>query len=281
MDSNEPILLSQFRHQQRGYSSLKDLRQRPSVEAEAVSTGWRELDAIWKLYPGQFTVVTGIAGHGKSTFILNVICNIAKKEAIRSFLYVPENESHLVENLRGIWGNEEGFDDFAENLCYVQSSNPEIYRNAPMDLNWVLNQAVMGITKDFTTVLVIDPWNELEHYKPNNMLMTDYIRLCLMELKKFSRSHKVAIIMVAHPTKAVCENGGRTPTLADCEGSMNWYNKCDNGLIVTRNMEHSTAKVISAKVREHGAGKVGACQFYVDVNTGRFTPQYAGDGYGR
>ena len=32
--------------------------------------------------------------------------------------------------------------------------------------------------------------------------------------------------------------------------------------------------MISAKVREIGAGRVGACHFDVDSQTGVFTPQY-------
>ncbi len=271
---------SKQRHGQRGYYSLKDLRQRPSIAEQCLSTGWKELDAIWRLYAGQFTVVTGIAGQGKSTFLLNVLCNLAKKHCTRSFLYVPENEGHLLDKMRGIWGPQGGFDDFCENLCYVQSANPEEYREMPfMNLPWVLDQARVAVEKDWTSVLLIDPWNELEHYKPANMLLTDYIRECLMHLKRYSRVANVSIILVAHPTKAVFEEKGkpRQPTLADIEGSMNWYNKCDNGLVITRNMELNTAKVISCKVREHGAGKVGACAFYVDPNTGVFTPQYGGE----
>jgi hypothetical protein len=80
------------------------------------------------------------------------------------------------------------------------------------------------------------------------------------------------VIMVAHPTKAGVSEG-KTPTLADIEGSMNWYNKCDNGLIVVRDPSLATAKVISAKVREMGAGSRGACRFYVDETTGIFIPQ--------
>jgi predicted ATP-dependent serine protease len=83
------------RHGQAGYFSLADVPQQPDVSQIAISTGWWELDQIWRLYPGQFNVVTGIAGHGKSTFLLNVLCNIYKKHGTKSFLYVPENEAHL------------------------------------------------------------------------------------------------------------------------------------------------------------------------------------------
>jgi hypothetical protein len=55
---------------------------------------------------------------------------------------------------------------------------------------------------------------------------------------------------------------------------MNWFNKCDNGLIVARDQDKSTTRVISAKVRESpAAGKLGVCYFTVDRNTGIFTPQ--------
>jgi hypothetical protein len=95
-----------------------------------------------------------------------------------------------------------------------------------------------------------------------------------MAIKQFCRATNVIFIMVAHPTKDVREASGalRTPTLADIEGSMAWYNKCDNGLIVVREKDCVT-KVISAKVRELGAGRRGACLFTVDSETGLFTPQ--------
>jgi twinkle protein len=84
----------------------------------------------------------------------------------------------------------------------------------------------------------------------------------------------VIVIVVAHPTKAVNENGGRVPNLSDIEGSMNWFNKCDNGLVVARDPTNNTSRVISAKVREIGAGSLGVCYFTVDPNTGKFTPQH-------
>ena len=113
-----------------------------------------------------------------------------------------------------------------------------------------------------------------DHAKPRDMLMSDYIGECLMLVKQFCRSLNAIVIIVAHPTKAVNEGGGRIPTLADIEGSMNWFNKCDNGLIVVRDTVRDSTRVISAKVREIGAGKRGVCHFDVDPQTGIFKPQY-------
>lgn len=268
-------VISGGRHGQEGYYSLSQVPQRGRVSDISVGTGWPEFDEIWKLYPGQFTMVTGVAGHGKSTLLQNIICNISRIHGIKSFMYVPENEGHILEKMKLIWGDAPGFDAFADSGCFIQSAAPAVYDSQAKTLQWVLDKAVMAVEQDGVEVLLIDPWNELERAKPKDMLLSDYIGQCLMHLKQFCRAMNVAVILVAHPTKAgVAE--GKTPSLADIEGSMNWYNKCDNGLIVVRDPTGNTARVISAKVREIGAGCRGECHFFVDISTGLFTPQPGG-----
>lgn len=255
---------------------LADLPQRESVSKKAISTGWWELDQIFKFYPGQFVVVTGIAGHGKSTFVLNMLRHLAQ-DGINSFLYVPENETYLYEKLSLIWNDEQSFSDFAQRQCVVLSATPKDIQEPPKDLRWVLDKAYEAIERYKIEFVLIDPWNELERVKPRDLTMADYITQCLMLIKQFCRATNCIVIMVAHPTKDVrdAKGGLRTPGLADIEGSMAWYNKCDNGLIVWRDPKHeNTSKVISAKVREIGAGKRGSCSFLVDPNTGIFKPQY-------
>jgi twinkle protein len=266
------VKLDLHRHQQPGYYALGELPQQGSVNDIVIPTGWWELDQIWRPYPGQFTVTTGVAGHGKSTFLLNVLCNLARLQGVGSFLYVPENERHLREKLQAIWGPHDGFADFCRNQCFVQSAQPNRYDDAAHTLDWVLDKAVVALKEDNADVVLIDPWNELERARPRDMLMTDYIGECLMYLKQFCRSMNAIVIMVAHPTKAGIAEG-KTPSLSDIEGSMNWYNKCDNGLIVVRDPEKPVARVISAKAREAGSGRRGVCHFYVDPTTGVFTPQ--------
>jgi len=275
MNAPHLTVVSGDRHGQPGYHSLANLPQGGNISDIAVGTGWPELDEIWKLYPGQFTIVTGVAGHGKSTLLLNVVANVARAHQMKSFLYVPENERHIQEKLRLIWGGRRGWDAFADDYCFVQSATPVAYDSVPKTLQWVLDRAVVAVERDGVDLLLIDPWNELERSKPKEMLLSDYIGQCLMYLKQFCRSLDVTVILVAHPTKAGVEQG-KTPTLADIEGSMNWYNKCDNGLIVVRPPISSTCKVISAKVREHGAGRRGECHFFVDPATGVFSPQPGG-----
>lgn len=262
-----------WRHNQRGYYRLIDLPQGGSIEDVSFGTGWWELDQILRFYPGQFVVVTGSAGQGKSTFLLNVMLNISLQDGIKTFLYAPENERYLIEKLRLMWRSDsEGFERFASEHCFVQSAAP--LDRDPHTINWVLDKAATAVVQDGAEFVIIDPWNELERAKPKDMLLTDYICQCLMDIKDFCRTLNVTVVMVAHPTKAVNEGGGRTPHLSDIEGSMNWFNKCDNGLVVVRAKEGNSTKVISQKVREApGAGKVGVCHFTVDGKTGIFSAQ--------
>jgi twinkle protein len=256
------MLKGGHRHEQRGYFALSELPQKPEIGDAAISPGWDVLAELWKIYPGQFTIVTGTPGHGKSTLVLNVVCNIARTHGYRSFLYVPENEAFLQYKLRRIYGGH-GFADFAQDQCFVQSAEVQSYDQQPRTLGWVLDRAVVGIRRDGVRLLVIDPWNELEHAKPRDLTMTDYIRECLMYLKQFVRAYNVAVILVAHPTKSHAGDN-RKPTLYDVEGSAAWFNKCDNGLIVHRDAENNSMTVISAKVRERGAGKRGECLLLVN-----------------
>lgn len=264
------------RHGQHGYFALADLPQRGSIEQQAFGVGWWELDEIFKFYLGQFVVVTGIAGHGKSTFVMNCLVKLAREKGVKSFLYVPENEGHLREKLRKLWpGDTETFDLFCEESCFVQSAVLS-QNEKPRDMRWVLEQAATAVQRDGVEIVLIDPWNELDRAKPKDMLLSDYIGRCLMEVKDFCRTVNATVIVIAHPTKAVNENGGRVAGLADIEGSMNWFNKCDNGLIVVRDPENNSVRVISAKVREIGAGRIGCCHFQVDPKTGIFTPMRGG-----
>lgn len=268
-----------MRHNQVGYYSLKDLPQRQSIERASLSTHWPELDEILRLYLGQFIVVTGTAGSGKSTFVMNLMCNLAREDGVRTFLYTPENEQHVRNKLFKIWNRTDAsFNHFAEFQCFIQSSEYTEYDNDQKTLPWILDKAVIATERDGCNLIVLDPWNEIERAKPKDMLLTDYIAECIRLMKQFCRVYDVILIIVAHPTKAISDGGKelRVPRLCDIEGSMAWWNKCDNGLIVARKQGENSARVISAKVRELGAGKLGECYFRVDPATGVFTPEYGG-----
>jgi hypothetical protein len=203
--------------------------------------------------------------------MLNIIAKLAAEQKIGSFLYVPENEGSIVEKVRLLWpGNDVQWRRFCKGLCSIQSAVPQSHLDPYHTIDWALDIAKYAVLYDKREIIFLDPWNELERTnKPKDQLMTDYIGDSLRLVKQFCRTYKVTVIVVAHPTKQAMQ-ADRPMNLADVEGSMNWGNKSDNVLIVSRNK--CTAKITSAKVRETGAGFRGECEFSVDMYTGKFTP---------
>jgi len=259
-----------------GYFAAADLPEAAPIADCVLSTGWRELDGIFKLYPEQFTVITGKPNHGKSTFALNLTINVARLHGMRTFFYAPENERDFKNKMRKIWlardrveNCEHRFEHFLATQAYVQTN-----RHAEPDLlktiTWVLSRAVEAVERDHCELVLLDPWNWIERAKRKDELLTDYINECLYNVKDFAQRYEVPVLMVAHPTKTVKDQ--TAPTLYDIEGSANWANKCDNGLVVVRE-QGDVAKVISQKVREQPeAGTLGARNFHVDIASGLFTP---------
>ena len=66
---------------------------------------WRELYELYRLTSPALVVTTGKAGHGKSTFLFNVILNLCRQHHSKVFMYVPENEQHLRKKLARIHGD--------------------------------------------------------------------------------------------------------------------------------------------------------------------------------
>lgn len=121
--------------------------------------------------------------------------------------------------------------------------------------------------------IVIDPWNELEHLRPNGSSETEYIGEALSKFRRFAIAHQVHVWLVVHPTKMRKLDDGSEPipTLYDCSGSANFRNKADMGITVWRDVSAKDSRVQAhiTKVRYANHGEVGAVQFAYDPPTKR------------
>jgi hypothetical protein len=106
------------------------------------------------------------------------------------------------------------------------------------------------------------PGTSLEHDRHRDESETEYIGRAIRTLKRFAKAFQVHICVVAHPTKSVKDGDGKykMPTLYDINGSANWYNKADLGVIVHRENEdrHADQGPEVPLPRDHRQARRGA-----------------------
>jgi twinkle protein len=121
-------------------------------------------------------------------------------------------------------------------------------------------------------MVVIDPWNEIEHKRRRDETETEYISRALRMIKRFAKQYDVAFWLVAHPSKP--QQGAKNiPGLYDISGSANWANKADYGLTYHRpQFDVNEAKIIVNKVRMGLPGKRGEVSVTFDFRSSKFRP---------
>lgn len=214
-------------------------------EPKAYSTGWPCLDEYLQLWLGELLVVSGIPGHGKSTWTMNMCANLARQHgwrtAVASFEIptVPALRFKLRLAASGVptkeWTRDivTAADAFIQEHFIFIDADPVDDTDEDMTLEWLLERAADAVLRYGIRVLVIDPWNEVEHARPKHETETQYVNRSLRQIRRFALKHEVLAIVLAHPTKDVGKGGeSRTPTLYDIEGSAAWYNKPDHGVII-------------------------------------------------
>ena len=240
-----------------GVYKLDDLPPAPS--REAFTSGFPGLDNHYKWRWGDFVVVTGIPGHGKSTFVNDMVFRSVIKNncraAFASFEQHPSTDHK--RNMVNWYMNrpEAMMVGEAEAERWINDKFSFLVPNDDDDvtLEWVLEKASAAVIQHGCKVIVIDPWNEMDHIRGYDMTQTEYTGWAIKQFKKFARKHQVHFIVVAHPTKAVKQYGKENPdmpNLYDIEGSAHWYNKADVGVIVHREGTRTKVKVAKSKYHD-------------------------------
>lgn len=264
----------------RGLYRLSDYPDLPTIET--FSTGWSTINDRIRVFPGELLVVTGVPGHGKSQWVFNLLVNLGRLHSWVSAIFGPEMPT--VPHTRGILrkivhGREpttiddiRRTDAFLERHFLFIDADPTGQADTDFTLEWIIERAADAVLRDGIRVLVIDPWNEVEHAKLKGESSSDYIGRSLRALRRFARLWGVMVIIVAHPTKDIADRGKvRTPGLYDIDGAAHWFNKCDHGVVVERpESNEGEAWIWIPKVKFEGTGERGRVSMRFDKTSGRF-----------
>lgn len=249
--------------------------------------GWPCLNDLYSVREGEWTLVTGIPGHGKSEVIDAVMVNLAFDYGWTFAIFSPENQplerhfAKLAEKFIGKPFNKGARDRMtrqekedakrwiSDRFVFILPEEDELTVDAVLKLarTTVLRKGVKGI--------VIDPWNELDHQRKTGS-ETEYISQSLTKIRRFARECKVHVWLVAHPAKLMKDKAtGKypVPTPYDVSGSAHWRNKADNCLCVFREFTEGNklVDVHVQKIRFKEIGKVGVATLEYDYMTGRYS----------
>lgn len=215
----------------------------------------------WKLRLGDISVVTGIPSHGKSSLINDLCCGLADRYGVgtawASFEQSPQRDHR--RNLRTWYLKKPVEYAVQEELDAADHWIDESFvfmvpsEDDDVTLEWVLEKAEAAVVQWGAKVVVIDPWNEMDHSRDRSESLTEYTGRAIKALRRFARAFQAHVIIVAHPAKMRKNDDGQysVPTLYDVSDSAHWYNKADVGVVVHRTSATETlVRVAKSRYRE-------------------------------
>jgi twinkle protein len=273
----------------------------PLPAPQVFDIGFRLLSENYRMRLSDFVVITGVPGLGKSTFANDLCCRAALNHGLKiawaSFEQAPQRDHRRA--LRSWYGVakddrldidpvertaadlREGCPDFRMTREQIEEADAWIDRQMvfivpgeddDVTLDWMLDRMEAAVVRYGVQVVVIDPWNEMDHSRNRDETMTEYVGRAIKALKRFAKKFQVHLIVIAHPTKSTKDQDGkyRMPTLYDISDSANWYNKCDLGIIVHRESADDTLIKVQ-KSRYHDViGRPGEVRMHYSKDERRF-----------
>lgn len=265
---------------------------------------WAELNRFYLVKKKQWSVVTGIPSHGKSTWVDNLMIHFAELHGWKFLVISPENQP---------------IERHVENLIEIYSGKKFLHPDQARVARWALTGDEMGLSTKFVDDhfrfvnpsetefnidylcelgfqikndpddpfefdgMVIDPYNELESKRPSGFSETEYISSVLGKIRRFVKEVDCHLWFVAHPTKLretpkKDETDPRAskiyakPSMYDIAGAAHWYNKCDMGVVVYRNVDKNpeSTTIDIQKIRYRECGAKGSVELYYDTVCNRF-----------
>ena len=251
--------------------------------SRGAETGLKNLDDLCTFETGRLCVITGHPGDGKSEFTDELVLRLCLNHQWRTAYFSPENQPlpyHLAKLTEKLTGQRFRKGLMTEMLYekaqrYLAENISSILPKEDFTVESILERARQLVRRRGIRILVLDPFNRLEHRIPGGQTETQYISNLLNKFTEFAVQHNCLLVVVVHPRK-MNRNPvtGITPRVEmyDINGSADFYNKADYGIIVERDKEVGVTRVYVDKVKFKHLGVGGMASFVYDPVSGRYLP---------
>lgn len=158
-----------------------------------------------------------------STWNTNLIVNMAQSHHWKFAVFSPENNpmqrycAHMAQIYTGKpfgRGNNERItkEELEPTKFWIDEHFVFIVpRSDEMRIDNLIQKATICVLKHGVKGIVLDPWNEIDHTRPQGLSETEYISKCLSKLRYFARTYQVHVWLIAHPTKLLKRQDGTYP----------------------------------------------------------------------
>ncbi|MCU9848942.1 toprim domain-containing protein [Defluviimonas sp. WL0024] len=240
-------------------TAISDLRC--MAPRRVLRTGKRVFDSVLAFEVGAMSVATGVPGCGKSTFTTFIADLVSRHEDVRvgllSFETHPYRTRDHLSRLDTGWGWDDLAADEQRALAVRLDDRFRIvhrtYEEGAHNLGWLKSMVYTLAVRDGCKLIVVDPWNELEHLPEPGESMTAYINFALQQIRVWAEQFDTHVCVVAHPRKMPTDGRPRAPVGYDISDSAAFANKPALGVTVHQDETDDGrpfVRVITWKVRD-------------------------------
>jgi twinkle protein len=262
-------------------------------------------DELVKWLPKMVTVVTGIPGHGKTSFVKKVMVELSKRYGWKWLVYSAEEASTAMAliNLMSIYTDTPFYESGrGERMSKDQLGSIKSFLKAhfkyvkldeeTMSVEKVLTKARQMVRSMGINGLVIDNATTIERDLPKaGESRHNATGDMITHIRKAAKLLGIHVIIVAHPKKMPRDKNGDviTPEGYDISDSAHWFNLPDIGITIRRDFKTKQTDVIAWKVRYPYVGEIGerslsfnprTGNYYDGVNSGSDQQKFVGQPYG-
>lgn len=270
------------------------------------TTGFKELDKLWSVKQGTFTIVFSEPTHGKSEFIFEACLNQAERHNKRSLIYSPETgdfNSVVAEMFHKYTGTEmikdsyfgcddkEFYDKMAQlnnNFLIIDSEEKALSVKELFDMALEWEKANPGQNID---IIVGEPYNELLHDMGSFGGRQDlYIEDLMTSIRRLCYSRKKHFFLSIHPASSMSVTDKKVtyypkPLPRNAAGGQALYRKAMTWITLWRppvdllndsgySYRNNEVHVFVDKAKPKGVAFKGKCKLYFDWQRNRYFEDY-------